>query len=119
MTDLTYHRPLIEQYKNIIEGLRADWQRCLTPTGRKKFGPSYFAVTYCQYEDEIGLTSTKSGVGKRWACKTCFNFAAPIWSDTEKCPTIEEALIEYGKWASKETNAKKAWTKGMMGNDIR
>ena len=110
---------LIDQYKGIIKNLRAEWQRCFTPTGRRKFGPSYFAITHCEYEDEIGLTSTKSGVGKRWACKTCFNFAAPVWSDTDKCPTEEEALVEYGKWLAKPSNAKKPWRKDMNNNDIR
>lgn len=113
------HQNLIDQYKGIIENLRLEWQRCLTPTGKKKFGPTYFAITWCEYEDEIGLTSTKNGVGKRWACKTCFNFAAPVWSDTDKCPTEEEALIEYGQWLNKASNGNKPWKKGMMGNDIR
>ena len=109
---------LIAQYKGIIRDLRLDWLRCLTPTGRTRFGPSYFAVTWCEYEDEIGLTSTRDGVGKKWACKTCFNFAAPIWSDTDKCPSEDEALHEYVGWLGKASNGKKPWRKDMMGNDI-
>ena len=112
---------LIDQYKSTIKYLRHEWQRCLTPTGKKKFGPSYFAITWCEYEDEIGLTSTKNGVGKRWACKTCNNFAEPIWSDTDKCPSPDEALHEYVAWQSKLTKGSsfRAWRKDMYANDVR
>jgi hypothetical protein len=110
---------LISQYKGTVKMLRAEWQRCFTPTGKRKFGPSYFAITWCEYEDEIGLTSTKSGVGKRWACKTCFNFAKPIWSDTDKCPSPDEALHEYVAWLGKASNATKPWRKDMYAHDVK
>jgi len=109
----------VQCYKTNIKMLRADWQRCLTPKGKPKFGPSYYAITWCEYEDEIGLTSTKSGVGKRWACKTCFNFVTPIWSDTDKCPSEDEALHEYVLWLGKASNGKKPWKKGIHGHDVR
>jgi hypothetical protein len=113
------NQDLIQTYQEFIYYLRSEWQRSLTPTGKRKFGPTYFAVTWCEYEDEIGLTSTKGGVGKRWACKTCFNFAEPIWSDTDKCPSPDDALHEYVAWLGKGTNAKKPWRKRMTGEDIR
>ncbi len=113
------HQELIAAYKSSIKHLRLEWQRCSTPTGRRKFGPLYYAITLCEYEDEIGLTSTRSGVGRRWACNTCFNYAAPIWSDTDKCPSEDDAHREYVGWLGKGTNGDKPWRKDMMGNDIK
>jgi hypothetical protein len=112
---------LIETYKGTITYLRGQWQRCPTPTGKPKFGPSYFAITWCEYEDEIGLTDTKAGVGKRWACNTCNNFVEPIWSDTDKCPSPDEALHEYVAWQSKlgVNSSFRAWKKGIHGHDVR
>ena len=96
------------------------WVRGVYAGINNKRGPTYMALTMCDYEKEVGLTSSQTARGKRWACKTCFNFAPPVWSDRpDKCPTTEEALIEYGEWLAKGNNGTKPWTKGMMGNDVR
>ena len=106
---------LIAQYQ-----ATAKWCRHQYKSMTNKRGPQYYAVTMCEYEDEPGLTSSSVTKGRRWACNTCFNFAPPIWTDNEdKCPTTEEAPIEYGQWLAKDINAKKPWTKGLMGNDVR
>jgi hypothetical protein len=115
---LKEHEATIEHYKTFAKMMRLTWQGIPTPTGRPKFGPTFIAVTWCAYEGEVGVTNTGRGVGRRWTCKTCFNFVTPIWSDG-KCPSTEEALVEYGEWASKQTNATKPWRKDMNGNDIK
>ena len=90
---------VIEEFKAVISQLRNTWRSCLTPTGRRKFGPAYYAITKCDDTGCIGMTSAKHPKGKRWACKTCVGFAAPIWSDVpDACPTTDEALHEYTEW---------------------
>ena len=84
--------------------------------------PPYFAVVYCEYEDEYGLSYYKAGTGRRWGCKTCWNFATPVWSTNKnKCPSEDEALHEYVAWQSKlgKNSSFRAWQKGINGNDIR
>ena len=97
-----------------------DWCRATYAGIKNKRGPTYFALTLCDNEEEVGLTSSKNPKGKRWACKTCFHFAGPIWTDREgKCPSTEEALTEYGEWIGKDNNAKKPWRKDINDNDVR
>jgi hypothetical protein len=82
----------------------------------------YFAITLCRYEGELGLSHYKIGAGRRWACKTCWNFAAPVWSTNEKkCPSPDDALHEYVKWSGKlgKTSDFLPWKKGIHGHDIR
>ena len=107
-------------YRDLVPFLRSEWHRAPTPTGKPSKGPTYYAVTMCEYENEPGLTSSKATKGQRWACKTCFNFAEPVWTDSpDKCPSADEALHEYTAWVSKRgTKGKQPWRKGMMGNDI-
>lgn len=91
---------LIEEYKALIGSLRNTWRSCLTATGRRQQGPGYYAITRCDDDGNIGMTSAKATKGKRWACKTCVGFAPPIWTDNEKkCPSEDEALHEYTDWA--------------------
>ena len=99
MTPSPDDQAVIDQLKTVIEGLRLTWKSCLTPTGRRKFGPKFYAITRCDDDGLIGMTSAKQSKGKRWACKTCLGFAAPIWSDTDDCPSVDEALHEYTEWA--------------------
>jgi hypothetical protein len=89
-------------YKHLIAYLRNVWKSCLTDTGRRQRGPTWYAITRCDDDGNIGLTSIKTTpAGKRWACKTCVGFAPPIWTDNEKkCPSEDEALHEYAGWVS-------------------
>lgn len=88
---------------------------------RELVPPPYFAITLCQYEGTLGLSYYRAGAGKRWACKTCWNFAAPVWSTNEKCPSPDEALHTYVAWQSKleKTSGNRAWRKDMYKHDIR
>ncbi len=107
---------MVQAYICLTPYLRRTAERVPTKAGKPSKSPSYFAVTWCEYEDEPGITSTKAGKGKRWACKTCFNFAEPIWTDNpEKCPSTDEALHEYSEWVSKDVNRKKPWVRHMSG----
>lgn len=100
MTHLTRDEvALMSQYQAVIENLRLTWKSCLTATGRRQRGPTWYAITRCDDDGNLGMTSIKQPKGKRWACKTCVGFAAPIWSDNKKCPSVDEALHEYTDWA--------------------
>ncbi len=106
---------MVQAYKALIPFLRRTAERVLTKAGKPSRSPGYFAVTWCEYEQEPGITSGKHMKGKRWACKTCFNFAEPIWTDNpEKCPSTDEALHEYAEWIGKEVNKRKPWKRRMM-----
>lgn len=89
---------------------------------RELIPPPYFAITLCRYEGELGLSDYKAGAGRRWACKTCWNFSAPVWSTNEKkCPSPDEALHKYVAWQGTlaKTSDFHAWTKGIHGHDVR
>ena len=93
---------LMSSYQGTIEYLRRTWKSCLTATGRRQRGPTWYAIVRCDDDGALGMTSIKHPKGKRWACKTCMGFAQPIWSDNEdKCPSEDEALHEYTEWAMK------------------
>ena len=115
-------KQLLEQQQQVAHAyLRTiEWVRNEYLKMTNKRGPTYMALTMCDNEGEVGLVSSKMTKGKRWACKTCFHFAGPMWTDREdKCPSTEEALIEYGEWISKPTNATKPWRKDINDNDVR
>ena len=106
---LEQQQQLVNSYMGTIRWVRNEY---LMMTNKR--GPTYMALTLCDNEDEVGLMSSRDTKGKRWACKTCFHFAPPIWTDREdKCPSVEEALIEYGEWIAKPTNATKPWLRRM------
>jgi len=93
--------PLFDAYKSVISTLRNEWLRVPTPTGRPSKGPRFIAVTLCEYENEYGLTSSKVGAGRRWACNTCFSFAPCAWADGP-VPDREEQEQEWADWAAKQ-----------------
>ena len=102
MSDLTPDEDIqVALYQRLIAHLRTVWKSCLTEAGRRQRGPTWYAITRCDDDGNIGMTSIKvTPAGKRWMCKTCVGFAAPIWTDNEKkCPSTDEALHEYSEWA--------------------
>ena len=92
---------LLDAYKSVISTLRNEWLRVPTASGRPSKGPRFIAVTLCEHENEYGLTSSKVGAGRRWACNTCFSFAPCAWSDGP-VPDKEEQEQEWADWAAKQ-----------------
>ena len=94
----------LHPYESTIVWLRAQWQRVPTPTGKPKYGPSWFAVTECDDGCGRGLTDITVGTGRRWACNTCLGFASPVGFEGKERYFMdeEEALAEYGKWRAKQ-----------------
>lgn len=90
-------------YQEVIANLRRTWKSCHGETGHAKRGPTFYAITRCDDDGHIGMTSMAEPIpGKRWMCMTCVGFAAPIWSDNpDKCPSEDEALHEYTEWVTK------------------
>ena len=106
---------LLKQYESIIQMLRNEWLRVPTKSGRPKKGPRYYAVTSCMYEEELGLTSSADGKGKKWACKTCFSLCVPVWSDGPT-PDREEIEQEWADWIAKQgPNSQTMKTRRMLG----
>ncbi len=98
MTDLS-------PFEGIILRLRAEWQRIATPTGRPRFGPSWYAVTVCDECGNRGFTDSNSGSGLRFACITCYGFCEPVAFEGKERTfvPVDEALDEYGAWRGKQS----------------
>ena len=96
--------PDLSPYDGIIAYLRAEWQRCPTPTGKPMFGPSWYAVTICDECGNRGFSDINMGKGIRFACITCYGFAKPVAYEGKKkwFPRGNEAFDEYKKWRAKQ-----------------
>lgn len=91
--------PLRDAYIGVAKSIRNMWRDI---PGKR--GPGYIAVTLCADENEYGLTdsSGERGVGRRWACNTCYGFAPSVWADGQ-VPTRENQEQEWADWAAKQT----------------
>jgi len=91
--------PIFEAYIRLIKYTRALILRVPTKSGRPKRGPRFMAIGLCEDEggDAYGIVSSADTVGKRWACKTCFGFLDPQWSDGP-LPDIEDIRQEWAAW---------------------
>ena len=94
----------LHPFTDIITWLRLSWQQVPTPTGKPKYGPSWYAVTECDDGCGRGFTDITAGKGVRFACKTCFGFANPVAYEGKEQYFIseDEALDEYGEWRAKQ-----------------
>jgi len=91
-----------DAYKSVVTNLRKERLGILGLNGRPKKGPRFYAITKCTEEEgeQLGITSSSATKGERWACKTCFAFAEPIWADGP-LPDIEELRDEWADWIVK------------------
>lgn len=71
------------------------------------------AIGLCAEEGgyAYGLVSSSDTKGKRWACRTCYGFLEPKWSDGP-LPDIEDIREEWATWIVKqERKANSAYHK--------
>lgn len=96
--------PHFDAYKAFIKYLRSEWLRIPTASGNPSPGPHWFAIGRCTEEagDQLGLIGSNGVVGKRWACKTCYGFMEPVWSDGRPLPDIEDIREEWANWMTKD-----------------
>ena len=112
--------PLLDQYQSSVQFIRELWLLVPTPSGRAKRGPRFIAIGNCEDEDgeQYGLLSSGDTKGKRWACKTCYGFLDPVWSDGP-LPDIEDIREEWADWCAKQnTNSAYAKTRRMLRLDV-
>ena len=70
-----------ERYKKMILHMRNTHKSCLGPSGRRKRGPRFYAITRCYECHEMGMTSSAQKPRTRWTCWGCGGCKFPIWSD--------------------------------------
>ena len=85
---------LIHEFRAVIKHLRRTYLGIVGPTGRRSKGPRFFAVVRCQGCGNIGMTSSKAVIKRRWACKTCDEPTLPVWADGP-VPDEEEIYDAY------------------------
>ena len=82
MTDLRPEEETdFERYKQTILYMRNTHKSCLGPSGGRKRGPRFYAITRCYECKDMGMTSSAQKPRTRWTCRACDGCKFPIWSD--------------------------------------